>query len=428
MNTLLDKLQKINNDTKNITENLNDFESFNFDDKITIMKQKLNDLINETDEIINSDNNLMFEELKELSNDYANLDDKIKQLIVNNTFGDIDDYELLETDITDYDGTDIFVNNYLNISNMYLKFVVTIDNIKNKINMDDTKFNIRNEINHNILIEIKDTKDKFLHFYTQLNNEIKQMKNKLTNKLTNIDKFIFNNYNTNDICFIYPKSNINYHNRIILNPNEKIQVNKYNIDNITTLFNDILQNIQIKQPLIIKYDNITLSDVSKILYGGAYDEIINNELFVIINHISDCNILLNEYYDLISQQILNIITTNNFIKYCGLISTNQIIINMKMYEYLNYEILMKYRHIINYIINKQKQSDLSKQILYFYRYHHITLINVNNIINYLLSEINKTENKIIQINCCKNDVSVCILLFNYFSNILDNYDNSVIKN
>lgn len=104
-----------------------------------------------------------------------------------------------------------------------------------------------------------------------------------------------------------------------------------------------------------------------------------------------------------------------------LIITNQLFeADHVVYNYINVGTLTFYHRIITTIVNKIKVGDKSDKILYFNKYHHMTLLKLKFFIESLIMTVEPSD--VIDIRECKGEAVNRFLLLNYFKDILESYN------
>lgn len=104
-----------------------------------------------------------------------------------------------------------------------------------------------------------------------------------------------------------------------------------------------------------------------------------------------------------------------------LIITNQLFeADHVVYNYINVGTLTFYYRIITTIMNKIKNVDRSDKILYFNKYHHMTMSKLKFFIEHLVATVEPSD--VIDIRECKGEAVNRFLLLNYFKDILESYN------
>lgn len=104
-----------------------------------------------------------------------------------------------------------------------------------------------------------------------------------------------------------------------------------------------------------------------------------------------------------------------------LIVTNQLFEeDHVVYNYINIGTLTFYQRIITNILDKIHRKNKSDKILYFKKYHYMTLQKLSSFINVLVDNIE--PNQIIDIRESKGEATNRFLLLNYFKDILESYN------
>lgn len=104
-----------------------------------------------------------------------------------------------------------------------------------------------------------------------------------------------------------------------------------------------------------------------------------------------------------------------------LIITNQLFeADHVVYNYINVGTLTFYHRIITTIVNKIKAGDKSDKILYFNKYHHMTLLKLKFFIESLITTVEPSD--VIDIRACGGEAVNRFLLLNYFKDILESYN------
>jgi hypothetical protein len=185
----------------------------------------------------------------------------------------------------------------------------------------------------------------------------------------------------------------------LLNIDPKIEKEHNNIDNLHEYFNMIY-------------------DPTKIFQKGGN---IENSLLTLDGMILNYNKSYQEY-----QKEVELYNTRQLHKifhsiFLVLISTNQLFTNnYVIYDYINLSILELYKRIVKNITKKIKENVRTPEILYFKKYHYITLIKLEDLLDKITPMI--TSKDIINISQTKGELYNRFFLLNYFKTILEIYN------
>lgn len=414
---ILNSLNLIINDTENIVNNIGINVGINIEkskSKViipienyklenTMTKQYLDNIINDLTLKINNVKNT----IKSASiNNNSIMNDIINT--INKTGSDIDKY-----------------------STEIITITKAIKSHENDLNFNDTE--IQNELTY--IFSVSEIKDK-----------IYEIKNKnglhtlLPNNIKNFVEIITNNTNDKNFAKEYEKliklnidnntSNLNLPKKCFFGKySEKISnnilLNESNINEKINLMHEIIKDDEIIYNTNNNdtFENIYAPDFTKInntMYGGVKN--IENKMKIFNEKVISYYKLLAEYkvnvrkYNILQTQI----TTHTL--FLLLIVTNQLFVDdYIIYNYINKGIITFYNRIIKEILYKIQNNSISDEILYFKKYHMITLIKLSNFFDSIISIKKFTSKSVIDIRECTGRTSNMFLLLNYFKGILDAY-------
>ena len=240
---------------------------------------------------------------------------------------------------------------------------------------------------------------------------------------------MYNNNITNEIATDYGIPMVYFDGRLTQRVTNNFLLKESDIENKFHLVKNIIPKDVIESTSnknISEFKNILLPNFGdKTMFGGAdqifddvrllYSEFQKNS----IEYYDD----LDEYKREITQYNINQSHILAHTLFQTLIITNQLYENDHViYNYINAGSFSLYERIILTILNKIKEKNTSDKILYFKKYHYLTLLKLYNFIQGILSNIQPEQ--IIDIRRCSGETLTRFVLFNYFKDILESYHES----
>ena len=154
--------------------------------------------------------------------------------------------------------------------------------------------------------------------------------------------------------------------------------------------------------------------------GGAKIDELENYSATCIEAIHNYLILRKSYVETVKEYNICNVQTITHTMFLSLIITNQLFTtDYVIYEYINKGTITFYQRIVDGIIEKIDNKNNSDEILYFKKYHMLTLRKLKSFLDKLST--NMIASDVIDINKCSGDTANRFLLLNYFKSILESY-------
>lgn len=196
---------------------------------------------------------------------------------------------------------------------------------------------------------------------------------------------------------------------------EKLVPHKHVVDNIESKIDDVIINAFDINVLYKAYQKGGSIDVQK------YEIMMDNFAKLAIE-INNCNGLMEKYNSGLFEYSTKKIQLNNFMLFLtAIIIMPKLVPSMLIYTHINKGLLQFYLTIINIILNNivSKKSDNRPDINYFYEYHYVTLLYLQNFLKFMVGNM-KTKD-VININKCSGSVTKGFTILIYFKDILESY-------
>lgn len=197
-------------------------------------------------------------------------------------------------------------------------------------------------------------------------------------------------------------------------------LNALNVSTDFITFDESIDNIN------ITFENLTKVSKKESVGGNPFynEEIVKkvHDKFVDLSMcIENTNLKLEKFYGLLVDYKIFKTQYNNFIIYLMLIATqNKFSDTIMPYKYINKGLLQFYLTIIEKILGDIKLNKNRSDTIYFFEHHYLTLVELEKFCKFLIGNIKTLD--VIDIEKCVGNVKKTFVIFNYFKDILDSYN------
>lgn len=394
-------------------DGINDIYNF-----LTKFESNVDEYIKEIDQVdISGMQNLdnLNEKISPLNLELNELNSHILEIINNGTlYSEPTDTNFIQN--IKIDSYDKVLSMFKVVLHDYTKQLKILQNAeKNKI---ASLYSIYGEINNSLTVDIE--------FCEDLNTIISETNNTINKKL----QFNLGNYTDpdNHIELVPNDQDIyNYTKRVNIS-NSNIELKQGRLDSMLEIAGSLLKSIKMSEDFN-KFDEeidkteLTFNHIMMI--GGVHDNNISitmHDNFVKLSQLIDeINLKLKDFYDCLIKFKIHKVQYNNFIKFMLLITMqNKFSDKIIPYVYINKGLLQFYLTIIEKLLADISATKTRPDTLYFFQHHYLTLISMQKFTKFLIGNMKTLD--VIDIQKCKGNISKSFVIFNYFKDILDSYN------
>lgn len=289
---------------------------------------------------------------------------------------------------------------------------------KSEKNQVESLYTIYDKINNSLIVDIS------------LCKELNQIINRSIETINKNLHFDLGNYDSSDnhIEIVSSDKDIyNYTQRLDIS-SSNIELKQGRFDSILEISEVLLKSITLSED----FDNfdkdmdktdLTLNNITMV--GGFH----NNDVSISMHNnfvklsllIDESNIKLKDFYNGLVKFKIHKVQYNNFIKFMLLITMqNKFSDKIIPYVYINKGLLQFYLTIVEKLLADISQTKTRPDTLYFFQNHYITLTLTQKFCKFLIQNMNTLD--VIDINKCQGNIKKSFIIFNYFKDILDSYN------
>lgn len=219
----------------------------------------------------------------------------------------------------------------------------------------------------------------------------------------------------------------NYTKRVNIS-NSNIELKQGRLDSIIEIAGSLLKSIKISEDFDKFDEEIDKTELTfgHIMMVGGFH---NNNISIAMHNnfvklsvlIDEINVKLKDFYDCLTRFKIHKVQYNNFIKFMLLITMqNKFSDKIIPYVYINKGLLQFYLTIIEKLLVDISATKTRPDTLYFFQHHYITLISMQKFCKFLIGNMKTLD--VIDIQKCRGNISKSFVIFNYFKDILDSYN------
>lgn len=286
---------------------------------------------------------------------------------------------------------------------------------KNKVT---SLYAVYEEINNSLIVDVGLCEDLIM------------IVNRAGDIITKNLQFDMGNYDdgNNHIEIVPSDQNIyNYTKRLNIS-SSNIELKQGRFDSILEISESLLKSIKISEDFDTfdqEMDKTELTFANIMMTGGFH----NNDVSISMHNnfvklsllIDEIHIKLKDFYDNLVKFKIHKVQYNNFIKFMLLITMqNKFSDKIIPYVYINKGLLQFYLTIIEKLLTDISETKTRQDTLYFFQNHYLTLTSMHKFIKFLINNMKTLD--VIDIQKCTGNISKSFVIFNYFKDILDSYN------